>query len=225
MALLTRDFTGLALPNIVKGVPIGRGFLHGLTYVASANLNVDDDLMLKIKVPTDEHWYILQWLVDDNTLAANHPNGWKAQWLAYNLERGVSPTASVADPTPQGKFNEPTTAPGIGLKTWLRWWDGSTYIAWEDYAASGISNAGTLIVRCTDPVWCMPRVPPGVIMNLLSSSAETASGAELTMAWEMIVLRFRLEDYDHKRLVRENGAEAVALTDVHMQQHRPILGD
>ncbi len=224
MAQQTRDFSGLKIPDLVKGAPWGRGFLHTLTYYAEATILKDDDLILTTKVPNDEHWYILQWLVSDNTYAGV-PNGWEAQALAYNIDKSVSPKATTADPSPKGNFPEPSTAPGIGIKNWLRWWDGSTYIQWADYKDTGVEHYSVVIVRCTDPVWSMPRVRPGTQMNLISIAAENDGGGPGGLLWEVVVMRYRLEDYDFRELSKLDTPGFVALMDVHMQQHRAPLGD
>lgn len=223
MANTILDYRQTPYPDIVRGAPVGRGYRFALQFNGEADLAVGDNILIRGKVPADEHWYVLQWYVSDATAAApaGEANGWKVQLLRQKLDRFVSPTA-INGSTPPGPWTESTaTAHPI---TWARWWDGVTYVAWDDDEVVGIDEVSPLIVRCTDPVWSLPRWDAGMEFSLESIEAEQASGFARSFVWIVVVIRYRLEDYDFKRLVREDGPGFVALNDLHMQQHRPVLG-
>lgn len=207
------DLTQAELPDWNKGVPVGRGMLHYLVFnwfppafIAGDNLDV------RGKVPADEHWYVLQWSVQDLT-NANTPNGWEAQLMFLELDRW-----EVTETNPPAQL-----AANLGTLVWNRWWDGKDYLTWDSEAIVGFPEFSRLIVRCTDPVWSMPRWPAGMQWRTLSFASEEPSAGSLRYFTEMVVLRFRQPDYDFKRLLQEDGVEFL-FKDLHMQEHRPVLG-
>lgn len=215
------DFRKAGVPKLETGVPVGRGFLHSLLYQGKVNLAVDDHLEIWAKVPNDEHWYVQQWSVLDFTNAAGNPNGWRAltQWL--ELPRWKSVTGVAGTPA-QGAWTEDTNPDTVAL-VWTEWWDGVTPIAWEDFTALPIASIPRRLIRCTDPVWSFPRWPASSDWTIKMYTASEASGDLRKINTIVNVVRFREEDADFKRLMREDGSEFL-LHDIHMEAHRPILG-
>lgn len=210
----TQDFQQSELPDWNKGIPVGRGMLHWLIFSwATPVFPALDTLEIIGKVPADEHWYVLQWQINDST-DAGAPNGWQVQAMFLELSGWF-----VFLDTPPAEIGGATR----GTLVWNRWWDGKDYLTWDAEAIVGLSSLSRLIVRCTDPVWSMPRWPAGTRWRVKSIQAEEPSAGGLGFNMQMVVLRFRQSDYDFKRLLQEDGVEFL-FKDLHMQEHRPVLG-
>ncbi len=226
MPILTLDYRNNPLPDIVKGIPVGRGYRMTLRFRGTAELLVSDSIWVYIKVPTDEHWYVKQWFVDDDT-ATGLPNGWQSQVMTASFPLQQSPVMPSGAPD-NGPWSEDTNP-----LNWVMIWNrvgepvgaANDYIFWEDRHVNWNAEDGMLIVRCTDPVWSECRWGPGTEVRIKSLGCESAAAAPYAFEVEMNVIRYRVEDADFNQLVLVDGREKVIDTDVHMVQHYVALGE
>lgn len=218
-------FEKSAIPDIIKGAPQGRGFLFNLSFQGQVlNMLAGESIELSFKVPSNEHWYILQWRVQEDTGGPGLPNLWEALTLWYTLDRFASPLTVEAIPN-AGPWTE-VSGTANKVPVWNRWWDGATGIQWSDNETSGlVGPLSSFTVRASDPVWSLPRVNPGTIVMVQSQAGSRAGGASSGMALDLVVLRFRTEPEDLKRLLIGSTPGQVALDDEHEFAHRPALSD
>lgn len=224
MATLNLDYRENPLPDIVKGIPEGRGYRMSLRFQGLVDLAVEDILNQWIRVPNDEHWYVKQFFNDDQARSGGSSNGWRAMVMYASFPLQQSPVT-----VPGTKNNAPWTEQ-THFQTWSLIWNrwapgGVGYIYWIEHYPSLPAGEGTVIVRCTDPVWSEARWGPGTEVLIQSKYAEIATATPQPFSLEMNVVRYRTEDADLRNLEMLDGREKVLATDVHMVQHYPALGE
>ena len=224
MAIQRIDFRDSPLPDMVRGQQLGRGWIQTLRYNANVNLVVGDDLELYIKVPPEEHWYVLNWYCEDFTNDVGAPNGWDAllMYSAVPTYRSPPHTTTSAPTFPWNVAQTGAVVGGAWTIIWNRFIDGSDPIYWDEFKNVGIAQVGANRINAMDPDFAQPRWWQSLDIAVASRKAEKASGGSQDFVLHVQVVRFPLAQDDFNRL--SLLGDDFLQRDAHMATHRPILG-
>lgn len=211
------SFVGTDYPDIIKGVPIGRGWGFSLGFRVLVDVVDGDNLHVSLRVPSDEHWYVPWWYVDDVTSDSGFPNGWTCLSAALKLDRHLSPfvTAGGTAPGPWAVDESSSTVWNFCQAASLVYWE-------ERVLASGIEGFAQRLIAGMEPTYCFPRWPAQSLFTVTSLDADKSSGGGRVWQLNLQVVRFRMPQAQMNTL--RNIEPDFLQLDSHMAAQAPILG-